>query len=43
MSDDELSILKEDIDEEVLSRMPEWFRILRENYKKQANYSLTIL
>jgi hypothetical protein len=26
-------ILLEDIDEEVLSKMPEWFRILRNKYK----------
>jgi hypothetical protein len=28
------SILTEDIDEEILAKMPEWFRRLREAYKK---------
>jgi len=28
-------ILTEEIDEEILSKMPEWFRILREEYKKK--------
>jgi len=28
------SILVEDIDEEILERMPEWFRFLRETYSK---------
>ena len=27
-------ILLEDIDEEVLEKMPEWFKILRDRYKK---------
>jgi|YelNatPaOPRAMG01_1025707.scaffolds.fasta_scaffold787052_1 hypothetical protein len=26
-------ILMEDIDEEILDKMPEWFRILRDKYK----------
>jgi hypothetical protein len=26
-------ILIEDIDEEILDKMPEWFRILRDKYK----------
>jgi hypothetical protein len=26
-------ILVEDIDQEILDKMPEWFRILRDNYK----------
>jgi|GEM_PF-3367867 hypothetical protein len=26
-------ILVEDIDEEILDKMPEWFRILRDKYK----------
>lgn len=26
-------ILLEDLDEEVLEKMPEWFRILRDKYK----------
>jgi len=30
-----LEILDEDINEEVLARMPEWFRKLREEYRKQ--------
>jgi len=28
-------ILTEELDEEILERMPEWFRILREVYKKR--------
>jgi len=28
-------ILTEELDEEILGRMPEWFRILREGYKKR--------
>ena len=37
MSDanDPIRILMEELDEEVLSRMPDWFRTLREAYKKQ--------
>jgi predicted phosphoribosyltransferase len=30
-------ILLEDIDEEVLSKMPEWFRVLKRAYKKRKN------
>jgi hypothetical protein len=29
------SILTEDIDEEILAKMPEWFRRLREAYKEK--------
>jgi len=29
------NILIEDIDDEILSRMPEWFIILREAYKRR--------
>ena len=29
-----LKILTDEIDEEILSRMPLWFRILRDNYGK---------
>jgi hypothetical protein len=29
------SILLEEMDEEILSRMPEWFRVLREAYQKR--------
>jgi len=29
-------ILVEEIDEEILERMPEWFRILRNNYREKA-------
>jgi len=37
MPDNELiDILTKEINEEVLSRMPEWFRILRDNYKSKA-------
>lgn len=32
---DLLEILDEDIDEEVLARMPEWFKKLREEYRKR--------
>jgi len=32
-----LSILYENIDEVTLEKMPEWFRILRETYKRR-NY-----
>ncbi len=28
-------ILEEELNEEVLSRMPQWFRILRDNYKRK--------
>jgi len=30
-----LAILEEDIDENVLSKLPDWFRILRMEYQKQ--------
>lgn len=30
------NILCEDLDEEVLKRMPIWFRVLREAYAKQS-------
>jgi len=30
-------ILLEDIDEEILEKMPEWFRVLRRAYKKRKN------
>jgi hypothetical protein len=29
------SILLEEMDREILSRMPEWFRVLREAYQKR--------
>jgi len=37
MSDenDLAGILVEDIDEETLSKMPDWFKVLREAYEKQ--------
>lgn len=33
-----IEILVEEIDEEVLERMPEWFRKLREAYIKTKNF-----
>jgi len=30
-----VSILKEEIDKEILSEMPLWFRILRDSYEKR--------
>jgi len=30
-------ILSEEIDEEILSRLPEWFSILRRAYKKRVS------
>jgi len=32
---EDLKILSEDIDEEILSRMPDWFRTLRRAYAKR--------
>jgi len=32
--DDLARILVEDIDEEILSKMPDWFKILREAYEE---------
>jgi len=34
---DSLEILKEELNEEVLSSMPQWFRILRDGYQKMKN------
>jgi len=31
--DNSIEILTEEIDEEIISKMPLWFRILRDNYK----------
>lgn len=31
-----VEILKVEMDEEILSRMPLWFRTLRDNYQKRA-------
>ena len=31
-----LAILEEDIDENVLSKLPDWFRILRVEYRNQS-------
>ena len=36
MTEDITEVLTEDLDEEVLKRMPPWFRILREAYVKQV-------
>jgi hypothetical protein len=33
---DKLKILVDDIDDEVLDQMPEWFRRLREAYRKKV-------
>jgi len=30
-----LKVLEEEIDDEVLQRLPEWFRILRKEYQKR--------
>lgn len=36
MSENDLTrILIEDLDEEILSKMPDWFRTLRETYQRQ--------
>jgi hypothetical protein len=32
---DAISVLLEDIEEEVLERMPEWFRVLKDGYEKR--------
>jgi hypothetical protein len=34
MNENIASILTEEIDEETLSKMPLWFRIIREGYRK---------
>jgi hypothetical protein len=34
---DAISVLLEDIDEEVLERMPEWFRKLKDSYERRAS------
>ena len=34
LNEDSLEILKEELNEEVLSSMPQWFRILRDGYRK---------
>jgi hypothetical protein len=39
MDDNVIRILSEEIDEETLSKMPLWFRILRDNYQKRARVS----
>ena len=33
--DDLARVLVEDVDEEILSEMPNWFKVLREAYEKQ--------
>jgi len=42
MSDenDQARILVENIDDEILSRMPGWFRILRETYEKRKTMNI---
>jgi hypothetical protein len=37
VNEDSLEILKEELDEEVLSSMPQWFRILRDGYRKMKD------
>jgi len=37
MNEDLTKVLKDEIDEEVLSRMPLWFRILRDNNRKKRS------
>lgn len=32
--EDSVKILTEDMDDEILARMPEWFRVMREAYLK---------
>lgn len=34
--EDATSVLAEEIEEEVLERMPEWFRVLRDEYEKKS-------
>ena len=36
MDEDIVSVLTEDLDEETLSKMPSWFRALREGYRKAS-------
>ncbi len=31
-------VFEEAMDDDVLSRMPEWFRVLREAYRARANH-----
>jgi len=33
--DDLISVLTEEIEEEILERMPEWFKVLREAYEEK--------
>jgi len=35
------NILTEEIDEELLSRMPEWFQVLRKEYRRKLEASQT--
>jgi len=34
-NEDVIDVLTEDLDEEILKRMPEWFRILKEAHEKK--------
>ena len=36
MAEGLINILREDLDEEVLRRMPAWFKVLREAHARQA-------
>ena len=38
---DLVSILYEDLDEEVLDKMPEWFKVLRESWFKITDLNTT--
>ena len=37
VGNDAISVLSDDIEEEVLKLMPEWFRRLRDGYRKRTN------
>ena len=36
MDEDLVKVLTEEIDEEILSKMPPWFKMLRTGYKKRS-------
>lgn len=38
MKDDITQVLTEDLDEEILKRMPSWFRHLRKTYARRRTY-----
>jgi hypothetical protein len=39
MTEDITKVLTEDVDEEILKRMPLWFRILKEKYARQVRWN----